>query len=806
MYAIARFLQTAGMALICLCAVAASSFLTRADEQPQSQQYTDLQHLQFTASGAMPVRFLFPEDGFASASIATRVVAQTVNGAGVELRVNGDIIPSRNLGRMAIAKTGMTEYDYYGVLLHPGPNTIAVASVGANGLRGTTQTETVFGPGLAAHVKLSLLGSLVADGKTQAYLLIEALDQWDHPAMAGADVRVRVLAGSATIGRAIGAVPAPSPSAPPARAASVSPSSQPQDRYELGEGGRIQIPIAASLQPGTLDVQAVVGEASDTQSFTVAPYLRAPLVNGVVSIGAGSVPAAVDGDGQYDGGGARKERIGIFASGKVGRAAALTVAYESQNPLQQSSSLGPYVQDPDERPYQTYGDSSTVDSDFHSTDRLYARIDNGRNNLMWGQYDAQVGDAQGVGQYQQQLSGLKGEIGIGAPGRGRLSAFTARNPMAFVSFSVPVTGLSSLLQPLHPNVVVGSDMLSLVAINRTTGAVLSQTPLLRNVDYTIDYATGTVRFINVPLPFDAHFNPQLLQVQYQYQGQGARSVTTGFDFRYAIDRARHTTLDVGYMNDATGTSNYTLLTQTLGGALPAGEWVLSHASSNGIVPNTGGLNAVTGSRGSAVAFSLNDRVLGSQIALNYQNTGPGYANPFGGFTVNGLESMTATLGRTFNRNRGNLLVTLGQQRNTGGTAQSLQQTMTASWRTLVSDVLTFTLGLQAQRQVDAPGAISAAAAPAQSVSGSGAQLQIGAQWKPGRRLNVSVQHGASLGEARRCCLRKPLRKFPTTCPSRGRSTCANCSAAPLRASRKPPAHTPRRQWDRARRRLESNVP
>lgn len=734
-FAFARALQAVALTIICISVVAATVFFGRADDGA-SPAYGDLQHLQFTATGSMPVEFVFPQDGFASASVATRVAAQTVNGAGVELQVNGELVPTRNLGRMAIAKTGTTEYDYYGVLLHPGPNTMTVTSIGVNGVRGDSRTETVFGPGTAAHVKVSLLGNLVADGKTQAYLLVDATDQWDHAAMAGADVHVSLLSGNATIGAAVGAVQQ-SPATP-------APVWLTQ-HYELGEGGRIQIPIAASLQPGTLAVQVAIGDASDTESFAVAPYLRAPLVNGVVSAGAGSVPAAVDGDGRYDAGGSREARIGVFGSGKVGRASSLTFTYESQNRLQPSSSLGPYVQDPNERPYQTYGDSSTIASDFHSNDRLYARVDNGRNDLMWGQYIASVGDPQGVGHYRQQLSGVSGQLGLGAPGRGHVAAFTARNSTAFISFSVPVTGLASLLQPLHPDMVVGSDMLTIVALDRRTGTPVSQTPLVRNVDYTIDYATGTVRFMNVPLPFDSHFNPQVLMVQYQYQGPGTRSVTSGFDFQYALDRAHRTTFDAGYMNDATGMSNYTLATQTLSGKTQSGQWAFSRASSNGLVPNSGaGFNAAAPDRGTATAFSFDDRLAGNQIALNYQNTGAGFANPFGGFTVNGLESITASVARQFSRNRGSLLITASQQRNTGA-SQSLQQTMTAAWRTLVSNALAVTLGLQAQRQLDGPGAIEAGTAPAQSVSGTASQLQLGAQWKPAGRFNVNVQHAASLG-------------------------------------------------------------
>lgn len=743
-YLVARILQAAGVLVVCAAIVAMTLFAGQADND--APHYGNLQNLTFTATGTMPASFVYPTDGMASASVATTVSARTVNGAGIELSVNGTVVPPRNLGRMSVSKTG-TQYDYYGVMLRPGPNTVTITSIGANSVRGESQSETVFGPGPPAGVKVSLMGNLVADGKTQAYLLIDALDQWGHPAMAGAEVRVSLLAGKATIGNAIGAVPsAPATNAPAPVSGHVDSTSQPVAHYELGSGGRIQIPITPSLEPGTLQVQVAVGEAIDTESFSVAPYLRPAFVNGIVSIGAGSVPVAVDGDGRYDGGGARKERAAVFATGKAGRASALTIAYESQNRLQATSSLGPYVEDPNERPYQTYGDSSSVSSDFHSQDRLYARIDNGRNNFMWGQFIASAGSPEGVGRYTQQLSGAKAEIGLGAPGRGGLVGFTARNPNAFVSVTVPVTGLSALMQPLHPGIVVGSDQIWLVALDRKTGAVVSQTPMARNSDYTIDYATGVLRFLNIPLPFDVHFNPQVLLIQYQYQGNGAHSVTTGFDFQYAIDRAGTTKFEAGYVNDSTGMTNYALAGETLSGKTASGQWSLSHATSTGVVPSTGNLGvAASPARGSALQFTYNGRVRGSALALNYQNTGPGYANPFGGFNVNGLESITASIARGFKRNRTTMQITIGQQRNTGSAVESVQQNVTASVRTLVSDALTLTLGLQAQRETNGPGPIVAASPAVQSVSGSNAQLQLGASWKPAKRLSVDVQHAAQLG-------------------------------------------------------------
>ncbi len=363
---------------------------------------------------------------------------------------------------------------------------------------------------------------------------------------------------------------------------------------------------------------------------------------------------------------------------------------------------------------------------------------------MWGQYNVDVGDPQGIAHYQQQLSGLKAEVGVGGAGQGRLTGFTARDLTGFVALSTPVSGLGALLQPLHPDIVVGSDVLTLVAIDRRTGGVVSQTPLTRNVDYTIDYATGTLRFLNVPLPFDINFNPQLLYLQYQYQGPDVKSETTGFDFRYALRRNGSANLDLGYLNDTTGTANYSLATQSLDGRSPDGEWRFSHAMSNGVVPTIGFGGPAASTRGGATSFSFNEHVAGNEMAFTYQNVGVGFANPFGGFNVNGLESINATF-EHHSRNQGSLIVSLSQQRNSGTTATGVQQTMMAAWQSAITKALSVTLGIQAQHQNNGPGAVVPGQSPVSNVSGSSAQMQAALLWKMTKKASLNVQRQASLG-------------------------------------------------------------
>ena len=704
------------------------------------ETYSDLAHETYTATHDLAASFAFPSQNAASPGVATRVVVDTVAGAGIDLAIDGQGVPLTQVGRhTSSAKTGKAEFEFFGVVLKPGPNTLVATPIGANGLRGAPVSETVYGPGTPETIHAVLSGEPVADGKSVVMLDVTALDRWNNPALAGSEIRVSVLKGDLAV-----VDPASHPDAPPSSAPSdtASPPTGAQGasgaayRAQLGVGGHAIVPLRPGLTAGEALVQIASGNLTVTQTFYVVPYLRKPFVNGLVSVGAGSVPAAVDGDGRYDGAGARTGRAALFATGQVGKRALMTIAYESQNPLTPNSSLGQFVDDPNERPYGTYGDSSTRTQDFRSDDRIYARLDAGGNSAMWGQFQAAAGDASDVGAFRELLSGAKVEL-AGKGGASRLTAFAAHNPVAYVSITLPVSGLAALAQPLHPDIVVGSDYLSLAAIDRRTGAVISQTPLLRNVDYTIDYATGVLRFINVPLPFDTNFNPQAVQIQYQYQGAGTGSQTSGANAEFGLG-AGGAKLRLSYLNDATGSSNFVLYSQAVSGRLAGGGWSLSHSTSSGISPGVvGGANPL-GTHGGALALALNDRVGTSEIDAQYQDTGAGFSNPFGGIASPGFRNYRVALTHHTSTADAVTFEADGQS-NRGFGAGDSQRNLAVQWHRTVTKSLGLLFGVESHSQNNAPAGLQQT-----RTNASSAQAQLGLDWKAGKRVEFEVQRDQTL--------------------------------------------------------------
>jgi hypothetical protein len=690
-----------------------------------------LKNISYTAAENLQATFVLPAANGWSNIDETSVIVSTVRGAGIELRVNGDLVPVTLLGKRTVdVKTGETRYFFYGVPLLPGPNMLAAIPLGANGLRGTVVSETMYGPGTPAALQVGFAGPLVADGASIAPLDITVVDRWGHPAAPGDKLRVAILKGGARFGGS----------------ASVFESA-------ITPGGYVRLNVQPGLVAGPLELDFSVGDVHEQHVFYIDPYIRRPFVNGIVNVGAGSMPASVDGTGTYDGGAARRFRTALYANGAIGKFSSLTLAYESQNPLAPLSSYGSLVDDPNERPFLTYGDASQLLAGPESNDRLYLRLERQQDSITWGQFNADIGTSD-VGTYQQLLSGADAQFVAGRNTTIHARAFTARNDVAYVQQVFPVSGLSALEQPLQPDIVVGSDYLQLVALNRTTGAVLSMTPLLRNSDYTIDYATGILRFINVPLPFDQNFNPQAVLVQYQYQGANVHSQTTGGSLRFDLGNSNanpsnaKTALQLGYVNDATGAENFSLFTQTLSRSWQSGSWSIAHANSSGGIPLFGTENPLTtaGNGGAGDAFSahLDERHGFDALSLGFQETSNGYNDPFGGLATPGLLTYHAQFASAVPKRDGFLFSVNGQTSNYQGTCSAERDTMLA-YQWYPNAKLSFQAGVLQHAQTGStvtplvPNASPASPVPIPVSDGSQMQAHLGGTYQASKRLTFSAE-------------------------------------------------------------------
>lgn len=397
--------------------------------------------------------------------------------------------------------------------------------------------------------------------------------------------------------------------------------------------------ISAVLQPRgpngpvVLQIDAGTAGVSSVRLTQVAAAHR-PLVVGFATGGIGAVPGPIEmPDNGPNGWRTRRGAASVYAAGDISRNTRGTFAYDSADSLSQTQISGPYVENPDDRPFPTYGDSSIRRDDALSLNRLFGRIENGRSSALWGEYYASSGSSASAGGFTMLLNGAH----VHFEGNNvAVDGFSARNQIAYDRRVLSPTGLGIASQVLRPDIVVGSDSVILAVLDRRTGAILSQQTLIRGSDYVLDYSSGLLRFTNILLPYDAQFNPQIVTVQYEYGGQGTGTNVAGASGRWAISPAAHA--NAWYLNDAYGSGSFSLLGESVAVASKSASLTASHEHSYGINPAS---YVYYGNGGDAYDIEASAHSARASIGASYSQTSPGYQNAFGGYSTPGLLSYRA---------------------------------------------------------------------------------------------------------------------------------------------------------------------
>jgi len=751
---------------------------------PKGPEGGDLTHLTFTATDALNASLMSPADDGVASGTTTSVEVQTVRGAGVELKVGDTVIPFSRIGKRTVdSKTGDTRYTYYGVTLQPGPNTVALTPLGAANTRGATTIHRVYGPGRPAGFSVSGVGPFRADGTSADQVRVEGRDAWGHHAASGTVVQVVLVQGDARLERVAAAAtstpaegtasPVPLASSAPGVVANTV-ARQSLDVALDGDGVAL-VRLIPGLTPGAVVLRADFADASREARFFLAPNLRKPFVNGLVSAGTGAVPGIPGGgDGDPNGTNSRRGRVAVFGTGALGKSLA-TFAYDTGDTLQRTSqyggALGTYNGDPNDRAYSTTGDASTRRDDALSRDHLFARLDTGRATAQWGEFRARTGsDANALGGFDQLVAGAKLEL---AGDTRRVAVFAARNDVGYDRRVFSPTGLANGIT-LRPGIIVGSESVLLATIDARSGAVISQTALTRGIDYSIEYATGQLHFIEVPLPFDEAFNPRQIVLTYQFDAPGNAARTVGGRAETSFGRSHAIKLGVGYVNDTSGAGNVSLATQDLSGIIRGGAWQIVHATSRGALLAISPDAPLAGAGGSALHAQLVRAVGPDRFSLLFDRTDAGYNDPFGGLSTPGLLNEHLNYAHKYDGGRGELAFELGHQANSGiGVIASTQTTASLRSRRAITKRFTMTAALERRIATSAasglpigsgpinplnpfnpvgilpaPGASPSPYLPYQTnPNQASTQASVGFDWRATNVLDMSVNRVQTLGGA-----------------------------------------------------------
>jgi uncharacterized repeat protein (TIGR01451 family) len=449
---------------------------------------------------------LSPAGGATLGKPWTHIAVRVPEEARHVLKVNGVVIPQKRIGKkIHESARKLFVYEYVGVKLSPGPNTIALESIGPGEER-VEKKIAVTAPGPPVKIVLDPpKATVVADGISTIPFTVTLLDEWNRPSME--DAVITVVSTRGTIVEE-----------------DLDPSSA-GHQMRL-KGGRSNFSLRSSQETGSDRIKVSLGndmEAEGEVFFT--PELRDWVVAGIGAVTVGGKSVSGDTDrirdkDEFEEGLFHEEKLALFAKGKIFDKYLLTGAYDTDKPKGE----GLFQRSAPERFYPIYGDASTIGYDAESQRKLYLKVERDRSSIMFGDYHTGLSDNE-FGRYDRTFNGLKADIDTGGL---TFRGFAAETDQVMVKDEIPGNGTSGFYFLSRTPVIENSETIRIEVRDRFhPEKVLSSVEKVPFTDYDIDYTGGTLLF-KEPVPsLDGGFNPVRIIVLYEASGAGAERYTYG---------------------------------------------------------------------------------------------------------------------------------------------------------------------------------------------------------------------------------------------------------------------------------------
>ncbi|MEW6156818.1 MAG: SdrD B-like domain-containing protein [Verrucomicrobiota bacterium] len=467
--------------------------------------------------------FLDLKDGDTLAMPQLTVRVKGPLGAGFALKVNEKEVSKAQIGKKAnLPDRQLEAWEFVGVNLRPGTNTLAVVLIDPFGNVRGQETIHVIAPDKLGRIKIVLPEKeQPADGVSPAVIKVLLQDASGVPVTARTPLTLEASAGRWEI--------------------------EDLDRKEPGvqifiEGGSVELKLLPPQEPATAHVIISSGALKSEAQLAFLPDLRPMLAVGVIegSINLSKlnrsalVPArssdgfdeelrefAVSGNnGRTRTGG----RAAFFLKGKIKGEYLLTAGYDSEKATRER--LFRDIQ-PDEF-YPVYGDSSIRGFDAQSTGRLYVRIDKKKSYLLYGDFNTQTtSEARGLGNYNRSLTGVKEHF---ENKFASVNLWASQDSTRQVIEELPANGTSG---PYYFNIrdgIVNSEQVEILTRDRNQPSqVVKSEPMTRFLDYEFEPFTGRILFKR-PIPsLDSNLNPIFIRVTYEVDQGGDKFWVYGAD-------------------------------------------------------------------------------------------------------------------------------------------------------------------------------------------------------------------------------------------------------------------------------------
>lgn len=454
----------------------------------------------------------------------TGIVVDTPLDHLIKLIVNDREVPESQIAKKTLdSGINRQTFEYLGIVLQDGANTVGLESTNASG-QVFTETITLYLAGVPELVNFEPLTPLVTQSAAPLEFEVTVEDAWGN---APVDSFVTLEITGAT---------------PSARDANPEQAGY-QVAFVNGHGLLTLEPVA---EPGDIIITALIGRELGTTTFTVDSNLRPWIMNGYGSAGAHYHPGT--GDFKF-GVGAR-----VFAKGRIFNDYLLTLA--ANYPL---DPLGNFVGNPSRRfdMFPVTGSSGSVTEEAFSQYGVYARLERNQSYVQFGDFNTQLEGY--LLALSRAYTGLSFQYQPSEQGLGLRGYATYASPSDRVTdLYIPSDGTRDYVLP-DGNIKLDTMQLEIVKgdCDVPRDFVEDNDPLLGKLNQGIDYVLdreGILRLNNrLPLA-DALGNCYYLRANYQLEPGSSTSRVWQYgvqaSYRFGIATARAGFYQENLLNDA----------------------------------------------------------------------------------------------------------------------------------------------------------------------------------------------------------------------------------------------------------------
>ncbi|MBX2879510.1 MAG: DUF11 domain-containing protein, partial [Granulosicoccus sp.] len=299
--------------------------------------------------------------------------------------------------------------------------------------------------------------------------------------------------------------------------------------------GKGIVNLRSSDYTGNIIVRARTGTMEAEKRLFQTAALRPLFGIGTVDIGArysnvkkGRFGPTDQADGLKKGT-ALDARVALFLKGRVSGDRHLTLSYDSEksNSTDLLRDINPNAH------YPVHGDASVRGYEAQSRSKLYAKLEKGKNSIMWGDYRTDANKSiDDLTRVQRTLTGLNGLYDNDVS---RIQVFAARPESVQRVEEIRGNGTRMLFRLTGAPLVANSEVVEFVVRDRdNTGIVLSSRVLSRFGDYILDSVTGQLKFSSVIPTLDEDGNPVSIRVSYDVEGEGEEHTVAGFRLQHTL--------------------------------------------------------------------------------------------------------------------------------------------------------------------------------------------------------------------------------------------------------------------------------